>query len=154
MNQQIWLHDDQYLFRLTSTFGWDDAISLCDYLVLGIETSASNRRTNRGGGDSSHDHDNELDADEYFNDSLIGHQHHNEKSLQQWLRQAYAQLFYRDQWWNCSLHAANFVKPPLNVIEALFRVGRALWEHGSHFRGETPIWASLCKDGSTPFLGK
>ncbi|KAL7526975.1 hypothetical protein ACHAWF_001987 [Thalassiosira exigua] len=44
-------HDDQYLFRLTSTFGWDDAISLCESLVFGIEAAAaaaSGRRRRRG----------------------------------------------------------------------------------------------------------
>jgi len=145
----LW-HDDQYLFRITSTFGWEDVISICDSLVFGIETAAS---TQCNGGL----HDNEVDADEegsnngYFND-YFNDQNRNEKSLQQWLREGHAQLFYLDQWGNCPLHAASYVKPPLNVIEALFRVGRALWKYGPHFRGQTPIWETSSTDGSTPFL--
>ena len=39
-------HDHQYLFRLTSTFGWDDAISLCDYLVQVIESVVTSTDNN------------------------------------------------------------------------------------------------------------
>ncbi|KAL7541430.1 hypothetical protein ACHAXR_012271 [Thalassiosira sp. AJA248-18] len=156
--------DDQYLFRLTSTFGWDEAISLCESLVLGIEKAAADSSSsghNDGPGDVDETYANEAgggggggDNQYYFNDYLLGQQQHqNEKSLEQWLGQAHTQLFYTDQWGNSPLHAASYVKPPLNMIEALFHLGRALWRHSSNYREQTPpLWATPCSDGSTPFL--
>lgn len=136
-------HDHQYLFRLTSTFGWDDAISLCDYLVQVIEsvvTSTDNNKSN----------EEDYCSADYFNDSIKK----QPSTLEQWLRDAYNQLFYHDQWGNTPLHAASYVKPPVEVIDALFRLGRSLWEHGSgsSYNVQCPIWETQSKDGSTPFL--
>ena len=134
-------HDHQYLFRLTSTFGWDDAISLCDYLVQVIEsvTSTDNNKS-----------EEDYSSADYFNDSFKK----QPSTLEQWLRDAYNQLFHRDQWGNTPLHAASYVKPPVEVIDALFRLGRSLWEHGSgsSYNVQCPIWETQSKDGSTPFL--
>jgi hypothetical protein len=70
-----------------------------------------------------------------------------------------------------------YVKPPIDVVSGLFRVGRALFTHrgGGLRRGvrrggvigsteeecgdcdhghHTPIWATTSGDGSTPFLGE
>ena len=33
-------HDDQFLFRLVSTFGWEDANALCHRLLIAVETAA------------------------------------------------------------------------------------------------------------------
>ena len=134
-------HDHQYLFRLTSTFGWDDAISLCDYLVQVIESVVASANTNTKSNE---------ETVEYFNDSMKK----QPSTLEQWLRDAYNQLFYVDQWGNTPLHASSYVKPPVEVIDALFRLGRSLWEHGSglSYNVQCPIWESQSKDGSTPFL--
>ncbi len=105
---------------------------------------------------------------------------HHHCHLRQCLRRAHSQLYYMDQWGNTPLHAASYVKPPLRVIEELFRVGRLLWKYNGcylnhhHWHNDAqggkvtmegedlakaavtavPIWARLCKDGSTPFLGE
>ena len=145
--------DDQHLFRLCSTFGWDDAISLCNSLVLGIEKSATDDKQNSSS--SRFDGDDgglSLDHFSYYNDSILDSQTRGKKSLDEWLQNAHTQLFYIDPWGNCPLHAASYVKPPLNVIEALFRLGRALWKHGSGYREQIPLWGLPCRDSSTPFL--
>jgi hypothetical protein len=90
-------HDDQYLFRLTSTFGWDEAISFCDGLLTGIErviASAENGET----------HVNY--SSQLFNDSLQqgSIQSNDCKSLEEWLHHAERALMYRDQWGNTPLH--------------------------------------------------
>ncbi len=250
----IYEYDDQYLFRLASTFGWDEVIALCASLAQDIEvaaTSSSSSQHHRGErprsdadetrGQQQHDddgegyYDDDYDAshndehyhfndsicffngnDEHYNDSdgnnklvlgggiaeggiilgskqqnstqshhLLKRRHHHCHDLRQCLRRAHSQLYYLDQWGNTPLHAASYVKPPLRVIEELFRVGRLLWKYNGCYylnhdhwpntaqqggevtmEGEdflakaavatvvAPIWARVCKDGSTPFLGK
>ena len=191
-------YDTQYLFRLTSTFGWDETISLCESLVHDIEVALLLvAESNSIGDDDDETSTSENDENNYFNDSLSCfdgddegggshnsssnnhnsnsgslHTHHHHRQLRQSLRSAHSQLYYMDQWGNTPLHAASYVKPPLRVIEALFRVGRLLWRYNSCYMSHdyhivvkdeamhgvaetlaTPIWARLCTDGSTPFLG-
>eukprot|EP00804_Cyclotella_cryptica_P005171 CCRYP_014227-RA/>CCRYP_014227-RA protein AED:0.36 eAED:0.80 QI:0/0/0/1/1/1/2/0/441 len=135
-------HDDQYLFRLTSTFGWEDAVAFCDALAVGIEQAT----TVHGGTDTTSSCEN------YLNDTLpVILPQNRSKSLQEWLDYASSQLFYQDQWGNTPLHAASYVQPPLMLIDALFRVGRVLWKHRTD-RSRVPIWAVPSKDASTPFL--
>jgi hypothetical protein len=129
-------HDDQYLFRLVSTFGWDDANAICNRLFTEVETAADACRR---------DDDNAVDErttvvpdktyDEYYdydgNDNDILQQqrrrqqrrqrYQNRNTLQRWLNRVEAQLYYTDQWGNCALHAASYVKPPVDVITNIFR---------------------------------
>ena len=170
-------HDEQYLFRLTSTFGWDDAISLCDSIVSGIESSAP-AGTDRRRNDDHHlanpyDVGNDDDDDDdgipsYYNDSISDHPNPHQKSFNEWISHAISQITYQDQWGNTPLHAASFVKPPVDVIHALFRVGRTLMKYKIIVALEAsrnspsakllnsgvqePLWAVQSKDGSTSFL--
>ncbi|KAL7470010.1 hypothetical protein ACHAXS_010259 [Conticribra weissflogii] len=177
-------HDDQYLFRLTSTFGWDDAIALCNHLVKGIENSApvstdfdSAVGTNIAAYEtidkqiSSSSNEIRFDGSQrrhYFNDSLEeNYDETNEKNFQDWISHAITQLTYQDQWGNTPLHAASYVKPPVEVVVALFAVGRVLvkWKliaavrfakNSPFFKSlyslMEPLWAIPSKDGSTSFL--
>jgi hypothetical protein len=51
----------------------------------------------------------------------------------------------------CVLVAASYVRPPVEIINALFEVGRAIWKF-STIMPRIPIWAMPSKDNSTPFL--
>lgn len=88
--------DDQYLFRLASTFGWDEAITLCNSLITGIElTVDASRRQQRDTGNME---------DGRFNDSLDNSAQAHQKTPQEWLNYAFNQLLYQDQWKNTPLH--------------------------------------------------
>ena len=180
-------HDDQFLFRLVSTFGWEDANALCHRLLIAVETAADACRrdddANANGhanvvaladkftydeyhvGMSSNSDPNEniiipyddWDQYDYGNDDDRIQQrrrrrHQNRNTLQRWLNRSEAQLYYTDQWGNCALHAASYVKPPVDVITNIFRLGRTLFLHGRRSRNYLPIWSITSKDGSTPFL--
>jgi len=193
-------NDCPHLFQYVSTFGWEDATALCDRLVNGIESaSAECLRHDDGdhsGGaaeddESSHDdYDDDEDDDDYYCDHYYDcgggggrsrrrrrRRRNGASLLRRMLRLAREQLYYRDQWGNTPLHAALYVKPPIDVVSGLFRVGRALFTHrgGGLRRGvrrggvigsteeecgdcdhghHTPIWATTSGDGSTPFLGE
>eukprot|EP01082_Thalassiosira_pseudonana_P014232 g12939.t1 g12939 contig7:502860-504380(+) len=135
--------DDQYLFRLASTFGWDEAITLCNSLITGIElTVDASRRQQRDTGNME---------DGRFNDSLDNSAQAHQKTPQEWLNYAFNQLLYQDQWKNTPLHAACYVKPPVDVIDALLRIGRVLWKHRSYLL-HVPVFATASMDNSTPFL--
>jgi hypothetical protein len=247
-------YDDQYLFRLVSTFGWEDAISFCDGLVLELEDARANCRRIRdlarqrcdvdrdddaGGGladetdddDGDHLDDDDDDEDDYDKDycdedncdddydggsmgevgcdcaddrdaNFVSHDDDiapqrrrrrprrkflaarlryrqrrrrflgARRRLHEKVRIARDQLYYRDQWRNTPLHAASYVKPPLNVVMGLFRLGRTLRNMGGDCDDkcddddwwmmgggecddlDAPIWATTSGDDSTPFLGE
>lgn len=44
------------------------------------------------------------------------------------------------------------MQPPVDVINALFDVGRSIWKYTTVKHHELPIWAVPSKDNSTPFL--
>jgi hypothetical protein len=172
-----------HLFQYVSTFGWEDAIALCDRLVFDIESAAAACRRHDGdnysGGDAEDDesssHDDE--DDDYYDcydcggggggddDCRRRRRRNRASSLRGGLRLAREQLYHRDQWGNTPLHAALYVKPPIEVVAGLFRVGRALLTHGGgggvigteecgDCGHRPPIWATTSGDGSTPFLGE
>ena len=88
--------DDQYLFRLASTFGWHEAITLCNSLITGIELAVdASRRQQRDTGNME---------DGRFNDSLDNSAQAHQKTPQEWLNYAFNQLLYQDQWKNTPLH--------------------------------------------------
>ncbi|KAL7474884.1 hypothetical protein ACHAW6_000830 [Cyclotella cf. meneghiniana] len=135
-----WHADDPHLFRLASTFRWDDAVSLCDELCSGIQRAASADVIAPS-------------ASLLWNDSLpSSFREREDRSLAEWLEHANGQLFYRDQWGNTPLHAASYVQPPLHAVEALFRAGREIRKHDKTDGARLPLWAMPSKDDSTPFL--
>ena len=131
-----------------STFGWDEAINLCDNLISSIQTAAASTNNSQ-----NKDVEN---SQENYHYGMYDYSQENvhKKTLEEALHDAHAQLFYIDQWGNTPLHAASYVKPPLDVIDALFRLGRAIVKYSpvNCREGCTPMWATTCKDGSTPFL--
>jgi hypothetical protein len=163
-------HDDQYLFRLVSTFCWDDANAFCNRLFTEVETAADACRrddvddivvdecTTVAGKDRISYDWNQYDYDGTDNDILQQkrrrRRYQNRNTLQRWLNRVEAQLYYTDQWGNCALHAASYVKPPVDVITNLFHLGRILFLHNgrSGRKNYTPIWSMTSKDKSTPYL--
>ena len=115
-------HDDQFLFRLTSTFGWEEAVVICDELVTGIEnaslTSSSATMPNQEDGTV-----NISSSPSNFNDALhLNSQSVECRSLDFWIRHAKSQLTYQDQWGNTPLHVRThddrrqcIMKLPLNL---------------------------------------
>lgn len=154
------LQDEQYLFILSSTYAWEEAIEFCDKSILGIEQSAAASASTAA--DASADEyyfDEHLDSRLHSNDNKRNEEAAKILSLHQWLRYVYRQLTFCDQYGNTPLHAQCFCKPPVDSIMALFRLARVLRRFSScdiiHCRGKysnSTIWASICKDGSTPFL--
>lgn len=101
MMNMAW-HDSQYLFRLTSTFGWEEAESFCDQLVREIEGAASK--------DAIKDVEDTYVSScspSTFNDSLHSRGGRTFKALEDWLELAKNQLMYQDQWGNNCLHGEN-----------------------------------------------
>lgn len=102
MMNMAW-HDNQYLFRLTSTFGWEEAQSFCDQLVRGIEGAASN--------DTMEDVQDSYvcsSSPSTFNDCLHSRRGMTTfKSLDDWLELAKNHLLFQDQWGNTALHGEN-----------------------------------------------
>ena len=141
--------DEQYLFRLATTFGWDEVVSLCNSLIHGMEERAGDDVD----ADTNEDKEKQITNNNNYYEDIFNYSHNNQEreTLEQWLHRAYKQLFYVDQWGNTPLHAASYVKPPDEVIDALFMLGRAIWKFSSSQK-ETPVWGICCKDGSTPFL--
>jgi len=131
-----------------STFGWDEAINLCDNLINSIQTAASNSSSSKNKDVENSQENYHYGMYDYSQESI------KKKTLEEALHDAYNQLFYIDQWGNTPLHAASYVKPPVDVIDALFRLGRAIVKYSpvNCREGCTPMWATTCKDGSTPFL--
>ncbi|KAL7425304.1 hypothetical protein ACHAXH_003494, partial [Discostella pseudostelligera] len=130
-----------------------------DYSINAKETSSSSSHPSSSYYCHDHDFRHRRRRRHYHHN----HHHHLRRRLRQCLHNAQTQLYYMDQWGNTPLHAASYVKPPLRVIEVLFRVGRLLWRYASYYLNKddtvkakagaaAPIWARLCKDGSTPFL--
>ena len=154
-------YDDQYLFRLVSTFGWDDAVSFCDRLISELEHArAKCRRIRRVARRRDADRDDgtgaEGEAHEYRDDDGMDYDQDDEgdddgshddrdttrgsldgggdaprlrlrlrlrrqflaarRHLNDRMRIARDRLYYRDQWRNTPLHAASYVKPPLDVV--------------------------------------
>ena len=109
-----------------STFGWDEAINLCDNLINSIQTAAASTNNNS----SSKDVEN---SQENYHYGMYDYSQENvhKKTLEEALHDGYSQLYYIDQWGNTPLHAASYVKPPLDVIDALFRLGRAIVKYSS-----------------------
>ena len=173
------LQDVQYLYRLSSTFAWDEAIEFCNMSILGIE-QAANAATSAAASATN----NEA-REEYFDEYLDTHFHINQivpkkLSVREWISYVYKQITFSDQWGNTPLHSASFCKPPVVMIMALFRLARALrrfsWsiiectlsdgdENNNNNNNDDNvndddiynatnliIWAATCKDGSTPFL--
>lgn len=95
----VW-NDNQYLFRLTSTFGWEEAVHLCNEFINEIEqiVARSSAKDESSGRFSNRDQ---------FNDSLSCYGSSNSegsKTLDDWLFHAGSQLMYQDQWGNTPLH--------------------------------------------------
>lgn len=166
------LQDEQYLYRLSSTFAWDEAIQFCNRSILGIQQAADAA--------ASVTNSNEA-GEEYFDEYLDSHFHSNHNatkiSVRQWITYVYKQIAFSDQWGNTPLHSASFCKPPVDMIVALFRLARALRrfslraidcslnssdknnnsdsvdsDNTIYNATNLIIWAATCKDGSTPFL--
>ena len=164
------LQDEQYLYRLSSTFAWDEAIQFCNRSILGMEQAADAA--------SSMTASNHEAGEEYFDEYLDTHFHSSQinnatkLSTRQWIRYVYKQIAFSDQWGNTPLHSASFCKPPVDMIVALFRLARALRRFSSRVidcksnndsdsvdsdntiynATNLIIWAATCRDGSTPFL--
>jgi hypothetical protein len=79
MNLSILWLDDQYLFRLTSTFGWDEAAALCDTLVTGIEQAVASADAQAD--TSTHS----ASSFGYLNDTLYSSKPNDCKSVEEWL---------------------------------------------------------------------
>ena len=174
------LHDCQYLFRLSSTFAWEEAIEFCNRSILGIEEAANAATTASSSAASSVVTNNT--KVEYFDEYLDTHFLNNRNetkvlSLHRWIRYVYKQISFSDQWGNTPLHSASFCKPPMDMVMALFQVARSLRRFSSSHivncssssnnnnnRDDSVnnndiynatnliVWAATCKDGSTPFL--
>ncbi len=161
------LQDEQYLYRLSSTFAWDEAIQFCNSCIIGMEQAAYAA--------SSVAASNHEAGEEYFDEYLDRHFHSNQinnaTNIRQWIRYVYKQIAFSDQWGNTPLHSASFCKPPVDMIAALFRLARALRRFSSRVIDSKTnisdsvdsdnsvynatnliIWAATCRDGSTPFL--
>lgn len=48
--------------------------------------------------------------------------------------------------------ASSYVKPPVDVITNIFRLGRILFLYGRSKKNYTPLWSITSTDKSTPFL--
>jgi hypothetical protein len=167
------LQDEQYLFRLSSTFAWDEAIEFCNRSILAIEQAADAATLSSPSAAAASAPN---DTVEYFDEYLGTHIHNTNQnetkvSLHQWITYIYKQITFSDQWGNTPLHSASFCKPPVDMIMALFRLARALRRFSSRATTTTNIecidsnhnnntndatsnliiWAATCKDGSTPF---
>lgn len=170
------LQDEQYLYRLSSTFAWDEATQFCNRSILGIEQAADAASSVA----ASVTNNNEA-GEEYFYEYLDSHFHGSQNatklSVCQWICYVYKQIAFSDQWGNTPLHSASFCKPPVDMIVALFRLARALRrfslrvidcsfnstdkninsdnvdsDNTIYNATNLIIWAATCKDGSTPFL--
>ncbi len=172
------LQDEQYLYRLSSTFAWDEAIEFCNTSILGIERAADSAAA--ASFTASLFSDNDSAKEEYFDEYLEPHfyQTARQLSLHQWVRYVYKQITFADQWGNTPLHSASFCKPPVDMIMALFGLARTLRQYSlcvndngisesdeSNNKNESVetdhkicnatnliIWGATCKDSSTPFL--
>ena len=102
-------HDAQYLFRLTSTFGWDDVESLCNELISGIQHAAERERYSTDRGVFINQLNDSLRNDEQSHSS-------DKRSAEDWLRHATEQLYYQDQWLNTPLHGKKLISIALFFI--------------------------------------
>lgn len=171
------LQDEQYLYRLSSTFAWDEAIEFCNRSILGIERAADSAAAASFAASFFNDNDAK---EEYFDEYLDSHiqtpQTAAQLTLYQWVRYVFRQITFSDQWGNTPLHSASFCKPPVDMIMALFRLARTLRRFSSRVndsgisesdeinKNESVdndkiynatnliIWGATCKDSSTPFL--
>ena len=103
----IW-NDSQYLFRLTSTFGWEEVVHLCNELENEIEqvVARSSVRNECDGQFSNRDQCNDSTSSSNSDDSS--------SSLDNWLFHAGSQLMYQDQWGNTPLHGKTLVIEMIN----------------------------------------
>ena len=131
------LQDEQYLYRLASTYAWDEAIEFCDRSILGIEQAYDDDSNTTMNGSC-------FEAEEYFDEYLNNHYVNLKKepwlvarpdmcqtrtkklSVHEWIRYLNVQISFADQWGNTPLHSASFCKPPDDMIVALFRLARSI----------------------------
>jgi hypothetical protein len=164
------LQDEQYLFRISSTFAWDEAIEFCYTSILGIEAADAATLSSSAAAAASAINDTMEYFDEHLDTHFNNNQNETQVSLHQLIAYIYKQITFSDQWGNTPLHSACFCKPPVDMIMALFRLARALRRFSSRAASTTHvgtsnhnttndattsnliIWAATCKDGSTPFL--
>ena len=149
------INDREYLFRLSSTFAWEESIEFCNACIFHVEQAAAAATTD------NNDNNNSSSKIEYYDENP--HKHTTSLhtkiqslSLQQYIQYIQRQLNYIDQWGNTCLHAQCFCKPPVESVNALFRLARllrrfSLCDTNDNDNEMMIIWATTCKDGSTPF---
>lgn len=105
-------HDDQFLFRLTSTFGWEEAVVICDELVTGIENASLPSSASIPNQDGTV---HISSSPSIFNDALRFSQSTKCESLDDWIKLAKSQLMHQDQWGNTPLHVRTFMMTPVSI---------------------------------------
>ena len=111
--------DKEYLFRLSSTFAWEEAIEFCNTCIFHVEQAAA-------AATAVTDDNNSSSKIEYYDENPHNTTSLQTKihslSLQQYIQYIQHQLYYIDQWGNTCLHAQCFCKPPVESVNALFRL--------------------------------